>query len=80
MPQTFKGTISKYLDLKVKQCNKQFKTMVDSKVIRNYIIPKIVKQSKILYKKKQNLYLLVIVVEELVLYKDGIINFKIKLM
>ena len=42
-PQTLKGTISKYLDLKVKQCNKQFKAIVDSKITRNYIAPKIIK-------------------------------------
>ena len=29
-----------------------------------------------LYKKKENLYLLVIILEELVLYKDSIINLK----
>ena len=49
--------------------------MVDSKVIRNYIIPKIVKQLGILYKEK-NLYPLIIILEELVLYKNSIINLK----
>ena len=38
-PQTLKGTISKYLDLRVKWHNKQFKAIVDSKVTRNHIIP-----------------------------------------
>ena len=51
---------------------------MDSKVIRNYIIPKIVKQLKILYKEKEHLYLLVIILGELVLYKDNIINLKIE--
>ena len=31
--------MSKYLDLKIKQYNKQFKAIIDSRVTRNYIIP-----------------------------------------
>ena len=50
---------------------------MDSKAIKNYIIPKIVKQLIILYKEKEYLYLLVIILGELVLYKDSIINLKI---
>ena len=42
-PQALKGTIKKYLNLKVKWQDKQFKIMVDSRAIRNYITPKIVK-------------------------------------
>ena len=34
-----KRTIGKYLNLRVKWYNKQFKTIVNSKVIRNYIAP-----------------------------------------
>ena len=34
------------------------------------------KRLKILYKKKENLYLLVIILGELVLYKNSIINLK----
>ena len=44
---------------------------------KNYIIPKIVKQLGILYRKKEYLYLLVIILEKLVLYRDSIINLKI---
>ena len=51
---------------------------MDSGVIRNYIIFRIIKQLKILYREKENLYLLVIILKELVLYKDGIINLKIE--
>ena len=47
---------------------------MDSKVIRNYIAPKIVERLGILYKEKKYLYLLVIILEGLVLYKNGIIN------
>ena len=51
---------------------------MDSKVIKNYIIPKIVKQLKILYREKKYLYLLVTILKELVLYKDSIINLEIR--
>ena len=34
-----KKTIGKHLNLKVKQYNKQFKAIVDSRATRNYIIP-----------------------------------------
>ena len=47
---------------------------MDSRVIRNYITPKTVKWLKILYKEKEHLYLLVIILGEPVLYKDSIIN------
>ena len=53
---------------------------MDSRVIRNYIIPKTAEQLRILYKEKEHLYLLVIILGELVLYKNGIINLKIKLI
>ena len=42
-PQTLKGTISKYLNLRVKWQAKQFNAIVDSRVIRNHIILKVVK-------------------------------------
>ena len=41
--QTLKGTINKYLDLKVKQQVKQFNIIIDSGAIRNHIILKVVK-------------------------------------
>ena len=50
---------------------------MDSRVIRNYITPKIVKRLEILYREKEHLYLLVIILGELVLYRDSIINLKI---
>ena len=49
---------------------------MNSKVIKNYITPKIVKQLGILYREKEYLYLLIIILRELVLYKDNIINLK----
>ena len=78
--QTFKGTVSKYLNLKVKWCDKQFKAIIDSGVIRNYIISKTAEQLNIPYRQKEYLYLLVIILKELVLYRDSVINLKIKLV
>ena len=49
---------------------------MDSKVIRNYIVPKTVEWLGILYKEKEYLYPLVIILGEPVLYKDNIINLK----
>ena len=47
---------------------------MDSKVIRNHIAPKIVKQLGILYKERKYLYPLIMILGELVLYKNSIIN------
>ena len=48
--------------------------MVDSRVTKNHIIPKIVKQLGIPHREKKKPYLLVTISGELVLYKDSIIN------
>ena len=48
-PQALKGTIKKYLDLRVKWRNKQFKVIMDSRAIRNYIVPKTVEYLGLLY-------------------------------
>ena len=53
---------------------------MDSGATKNYIIPETVKQLGIFYRQKEHLYLLVIILRELVLYKDGIINLKIELV
>jgi hypothetical protein len=47
---------------------------VDSRVIRNYITPKVVKQLRLLYKQKLEPYTLVTILGDLVLYKDKTIN------
>ena len=49
---------------------------MDSKVIRNHSIPKRVKKLGILYREKEHLYPLVIILGELVLYNNSIINLK----
>ena len=51
---------------------------MDSRVTKNYITPKIVKQLEILYREKKYLYPLVIILGELITYKNGIINLEIK--
>jgi hypothetical protein len=47
---------------------------VDSKAIKNYIIPKVVKRLGLLYRQKLEPYTLVTILGDPVLYKDGIIN------
>ena len=58
--------------------DQRFKTLVNSGVIRNYILLIIVKRLKIFYKLKKNLYLLVTILENLIFYKNGVICIKIK--
>ena len=49
---------------------------MDSRATRNYIAPKIVEWLGIPYRQKEYLYLLVIILKELILYRDRVINFK----
>ena len=49
---------------------------MDSRATRNHITSQIVKRLGILYREKKHLYPLVIILGELVLYKDSIINLK----
>jgi hypothetical protein len=53
---------------------------VDSRVIRNYITLKVVKQLRLLYRQKLEPYALVTILGDLVLYKDKIINIEIGLV
>jgi hypothetical protein len=53
---------------------------VDSKVIKNYIIPKVVKWLGLLYRQKLEFYTLITILEDLVLYKDRIINLETRLI
>ena len=53
---------------------------MDSGAIKNYILLKIVERLKILYKLKENLYLLVIILENLIFYGNRVIHIKIKLV
>ena len=53
---------------------------MDSRVIRNYILLAIVKQIELLYRQKERLYLLIIILEDLIAYRGGIINLKTELI
>ena len=58
----------------------KFKILVDSGVIRNYILPKIAERLKILYKPKKNLYPLVTILENPIFYKNRVICIKTELL
>ena len=47
---------------------------MDSKVTKNHIVLQIAERLGILYKKKEHLYPLIMILGEPVLYRDGIIN------
>jgi len=51
--------------------------LVDSGVIRNHILLKAVKRIGLLYRQKEYLYPLIIILEDQIAYRGGIINFKI---
>jgi hypothetical protein len=51
---------------------------VDSKIIKNHIAPKVVEWLGLLYRQKLELYALVIILGDLVPYRDGIINLEIR--
>jgi len=46
---------------------------VDSKVIRNYVLLVVVKRMGLPYKDKENLYLLITILGDLIIYRDKII-------
>ena len=52
--------------------------LVDSKVIKNYILLVIVERLKIPYRLKKILYLLIIILRDLIFYKNRVIYIKIK--
>ena len=54
--------------------------MVDSGVIRNYILLVVVKRIRLLYRDKENPYLLVTISRDLIIYRDRIIWIKIGLV
>ena len=66
--------------MRVKWQVKQFNAIVDSRATKNHIILKVVEQLGILYREKEKPYLLVMILGELVLYKNSIINLEIKLI
>jgi len=50
---------------------------VDSGAIRNYILLAVVKRIGLLYRQKEHLYPLIIILGDLIAYRGGIINLKI---
>ena len=54
--------------------------LLDSGVIRNYILLKAIKRLGLPYRQKENLYPLVTISGDPILYKNGIIYFKTGLM
>src|SRR6266581_3640582 len=58
----------------------KFKAIVDSKAIRNYILLVTIKWLGLLYRQKENLYPLVTISGDLIIYRDGMIYFKIGLV
>ena len=52
--------------------------LVDSGVIRNYILLVIVKRIGLPYRHKRDLYLLITNLKDLMAYRGGIINLKIE--
>ena len=53
---------------------------MDSGVIKNYILLAIVEKLRIPYKIKKNLYLLIIILGDLISYKNGVICIEIELL
>ena len=53
---------------------------MDSKAIKNYILLNTAKKLKIPYKLKENLYLLVIILKDLISYKNKVIYIKTELL
>jgi len=51
--------------------------LVNSRVIRNYILLVVVKKIGLPYRQKEYPYLLVIILGDLIAYRGGIINLKI---
>ena len=54
--------------------------MVDSKAIKNHILPKIIRQLRLPHRQKENLYPLVMISGDPITYKDRVIYLKIGLM
>ena len=49
---------------------------MDNRVIRNYILLKVIKRLGLPYRQKKNLYSLVTISGDPILYGDGVIHFK----
>ena len=61
------------MDLWVKWQKQEFKALLDSKAIKNHILPKAVKRLGLSYRQKKDLYPLVTILRDLILYRNRII-------
>jgi len=64
------------LDLRVRWQGQEFKALVDNGAIRNYMSLKAIKRLRLFYRQKKNLYPLVTISRDPILYRDRIIYFK----
>jgi len=51
--------------------------LIDSRVTRNHILPKVVERIGLLYRQKEYLYPLTIILGDRIAYRESIINLKI---
>ncbi len=68
------------MGLQVKWQKQEFKALLDNRAIRNYILLKAIKRLGLPYRQKENLYPLVTISGDPILYRDGVIHLKIRLM
>ena len=52
--------------------------MVDNGAIRNYILPEMIKWLRLPHRQKENLYPLVTILGDPIMYRDGVIYFEIR--
>ena len=52
--------------------------LIDNKVIKNYMLFKVVKRLKIPYRQKERLYLLITILGDLISYKNEVIYIEIE--
>jgi len=58
----------------------KFKAIVNSGVIKNHILLEMIKRLRLPHRQKENLYPLVTILGDLIMYKNGVIYFKIRLV
>jgi len=75
-PQTLKGVSRRHFNLQAKWHNQKFETLVDSGAIRNHMSPAAIKRMGLPYRQKENLYPLVTISGDLILYENGMIHLK----
>jgi len=72
-PQTLKGVIRRHLNLQAKWQDQKFKALVDSRAIKNHMSPVVIRRMGLPYRQKKNLYPLVTISGDPILYENGMI-------